>query len=186
MIVCCGVAVVVLLCTGIQCSFGILEERRIETTLCTKCEDKLNQMQEEIRSLKAAMQTLDMKHNSETKVLRTNDIQRRAEVNALQSKLNAVEQSTKNNKPNIGVSYTRWGRATCPHSVTVMYKGLDIASLHSIAAIHNTNVYSRASYFNQQFHLFISKSKKSNIQVYDTRQVVNCFKVESDVALLPS
>ena len=82
---------------------------------------------------------LDTKHNSETKVLRTNDIQRKSEVNAIQSKLNAVEQLTKNNKPNTGVSYTRWGRTTCPHSETVVYKGFKISNIQSIALIHNTN-----------------------------------------------
>ena len=31
-----------------------------------------------------------------------------------------------------------------------------------------------------------NKMKKSKVQVFDTPQVVNCFKVESDAALLPS
>ena len=32
----------------------------------------------------------------------------------------------------------------------------------------------------------LGKKSKSKVQVFDTPQVVNCFKVESDAALLPS
>ena len=33
---------------------------------------------------------------------------------------------------------------------------------------------------------YLFKVKKCKVQVFDTPQVVNCFKVKSDAALLPS
>ena len=43
-----------------------------------------------------------------------------------------------------------------------------------------------SSHFRICSNILLQKVKKSKVQVFDTPQVVNCFKVESDAALLSS
>ena len=92
----------VFLVFGIGCKKAILadEQTRNAARQCDQCEDKLNQYQKEVKQLSNL-------YNS----VRENNIE-------LERRLNSLET-----KPNSGVSYTRWGRTTCPNSASLVYKG---------------------------------------------------------------
>ena len=88
-------------------------ESRSET--CDKCEDRLNQQQKEIDTLKESM----IHAKVENKLLREQkDKELSKQFEEIQRTLNSVMGAVKT-----GVSYVRWGRSTCPPSSTTVYTG---------------------------------------------------------------
>ena len=126
-------SVVVFLMIVMGWGSGILADEQTRTTIkqCEQCEDKLNQnqkemslQQREMNLLRSEMKQLENKYNSELEAVRANII-------ALQTKLNGLEESMTKNAPINGVSYIRWGRTTCPNSALLVYKGEYLIAIFS-------------------------------------------------------
>ena len=72
----------------------------LATKQCEQCEDKLDQYRKEMALQQREINVLT------------------SEMQKLQTNMKAMET-----KPNGGVSYTRWGRTTCPNAAELVYKG---------------------------------------------------------------
>ena len=73
------------------------------TKQCEQCKDNLNQYRKEMALQQREINVLT------------------SEIQKLQTNMKAMET-----KPNGGVSYTRWGRTTCPNAAELVYKGISL------------------------------------------------------------